>query len=188
MEHLVEYYHTKWGVPGHENDFNVEDLVGADIRRYISDAACITRGLNNVLGTKLEGYENAPFFPTFKRKYLETGRLPACETTDRTQCAVLEMMLTLTGVCINFVVQIRSKGVDFSVQQCLGTDWMNFFRTNFLTYSDLNDHYSFRTEKLPTFCRLPANNGRTIFRQPNIHRDILLKKKSSFEIKPSTSK
>ena len=181
MKALLHYFNVKWGVEKLESG-TIFDLPGHLIHAYVKDAAILIRGLHNTHSIPLEDYEKNPSFLKFKNEYLKTGRLPALNETDFSKSNLVNMMLCLTGVTINFVISLRKHNIKVSVHHILGSSWINHFRTFYCLYSEKNDHYELISSKLPLFCRMPANMGRTIFRTTCLHRDILIRENCSFTI------
>ena len=181
MSALLHYFNVKWGVVKLESG-TIFDLPGYLIHSYVKDAAILIRGLHNNHSITLESYESDPSFLKFKNEYLKEGRLPALDETDFTKSNLVNMMLCLTGVTVNFVLALRKHNIKANVHHIMGTSWINHFRTFYCLYSEKNDHYELDTSKLPLFCRMPANMGRTIFRTTCLHRDVLIRENCSFTI------
>ena len=183
MKLVLEYNQMKWGVI-RATDAEKEAHLGYKIQTFINHAAYVVRGFFNVDPAPLESYERDPKFLIFKARMLEKGRLAACTDPDHKKSSLTHMLTRLTGLTLAFVLLMRENGIPVSIQQILGSEWCYYFRYNYMKYSTKSDHYEILTEKLPTYCSLPINQGRTIFKVPVVHRDVILKKKASYEIKP----
>ena len=183
MKLILEYNHMKWGVIK-ATDAEKDAHLGRKIQNFINHSAYVIRGFFNVDPSPLESYERDAKFLIFKARMLEKGRLAACTDPDPKISSLTHMLPRLTGITLTFVLEMRENGIPVSIQQILGSEWCYFFRLNYMKYSDKADHYEILTDKLPTYCPLPINQGRTIFKVPVVHRDVILKKKASYEIKP----
>ena len=181
MKALLFYYNVSWGNIKLSSG-QIEKLPGLIIHAFVTNSAMVIRGLYNCHPLKLESYETDSLFSKFKAGFIRYGRFPGLPEVDFNKSSLVKMMLSLTGLTIDFVVEIRQYGIHTSVHQILGSMWINHFRTYYCQYSELGDHYELLCSKLPTFCRLPANLGVTIFKTSRIHRDILIRKDYSFDI------
>ena len=181
MECLLHYNNVRWGAEEITSG-SIYDLPGHLVSVYCRDAAMLIRGIYNNHPIALEAYEKDGSFQKFKTEYLKTGRYPALSEIDFTKSHLVKMMLCLTGITLEFVSRIRQHNIKASVQQILGSRWIDHFRTFYCTYSEVKDHYDLEICKLPTFCRLPANMGKVIFKVSSLHRDILIRENCSFTI------
>ena len=173
----------KWGTIRASDDEAFKHP-GRLVDQYIQQGGYMIRGVFNPSPPHLESYEGNRNFFKFKAKIEETGRIPGFTDPDYTKDSLTDMVCKLTGLCLDFVTKMRDIGIDTSLQMLLGTEWILYFRYHYLKCSDQKDHYDVMTDKLPVFVNLPYNSGKTIFRKKTLHRDLILKKKMSYEIKP----
>lgn len=183
MKLLIEYTHMNWGVI-QVSDETRSNHIGYSIQTYIEQSGYLVRGLFNISSIPLEGYERDSEFQSWKAKVQEKGRLASCNENDINKSSITHMLCRLVGLTVNFILKMKDFGHSISVQQILGSELAYFFRYNFMTYSVTENHYDFLKNRLPSYCDLPPNRGCTIFQVPCVHRDIIIKKKSSYEIKP----
>ena len=183
MKMVLDYSHIRWNITKAGN-MDTADHPGYKVKDFIQSSAYIIRGLLNPQSLVLENYEGDPYFSQFRAKMEDRGRLGAPSEPDTRKSSLTNMLTRLTGITIEFVREMRSNNVQICVQTILGAEWTYYFRQHYAKYASIKDHYELLVDRLPPYCNLPANRGRTIFKNPVVHRDILMKKKASFEIKP----
>ena len=182
MKMIMEYSRMRWEVIN-STDSERTNHPGYKIKLFVMNSAYVLRGLFNPKAAPLESYEKDAKFPQFKARVEEKGRLGACSDPDCKVSSLTDMLCRLTALTIDFVAEMRNRGIQISVQSILGSEWTYFFRLHYCNYASHKDHYEIQVQKLPVYCHLPVGRGRTIFKTPVIHRDILIKKKASYEIK-----
>lgn len=184
MKAILEYHDLKWGVK-EATQAEIDGHPGRYIQMYIQNGGFLIRGFFNPNPAKLEGYEGNKDFEKVKAHMEEKGRIPGCVPPNMADSNLTEALLKLTGLTLNFIYKMKESNIHISLQHCMGSEWSEFFKTHYLKYSEDPDHYELKNEKLPVFVQIPPSNGRTIFKFSKVHRDIILKKKSRYEIKPA---
>ena len=150
---------------------------------YIQNGAYTVRGFFNNQALVLESYEGNSNYEKVRAKMEENGRIPGCTNPDYTKDNITEAFLKLSGLTFNFIFLMKKNGILIPFEQCLGSKWTEFFKTHYLKYSEDPDHYELKQERVPPYVQIPPSNGKTIFRFTKVHRDLVLKAKSKFEIK-----